>query len=105
MHSAGMPAYHFKHTKFTKTWRLLNRFILTLDLNKLKVMIIERTKSEIVIRVSSKVNTYGLQRLVDYLRYQELTASSQVKQSDIDALAKEVNKNWWNNNKQRFISE
>ena len=68
-------------------------------------MIIERTKSEILIRVSSLVNTYGFQRLLDYLRYQELTASSQANQSDIDALAKEVNKSWWDNNKQRFISE
>ena len=68
-------------------------------------MIIERTKSEIVIRVSSKINTYGLQRLLDYLRYQELTSTSQVKQSDVDALAKEVNKNWWDKNKQRFIPE
>lgn len=59
-------------------------------------MIIERTKSEIVIRVSSKVNTFGLQRLVDYLRYQELTVSSKAKQSDIDELAREVNKSWWN---------
>ena len=68
-------------------------------------MIIEKTKSEIVIRVSSKVDTYGLQRLLDYLRYQELTATSQAKQSDIDALAKEVNKNWWDNNKHRFITK
>jgi hypothetical protein len=68
-------------------------------------MIIERTNSEIVIRVSSKINTYGLQRLVDYLRYQELTSTSQAKQSDIDALAKEVNMNWWDKNKQRFIPE
>lgn len=68
-------------------------------------MIIERTESEIVIRVSSKVNTLGLQRLVDYLKYQELTSTSEAKQSDIDALAKEVNKNWWNSNKHRFISK
>jgi len=68
-------------------------------------MIIERTKSEIIIRVSSKINTYGLQRLVDYLKYQELTADSKAKQSDIDALAREVNKGWWEKNKQRFIAE
>jgi len=66
-------------------------------------MIIERTKSEIVIRVSSKINTLGLQRLVDYLRYLEITASSKAKQSDIDELAREVNKNWWDKNKQKFI--
>lgn len=68
-------------------------------------MIIERTKSEIIIRVSSKINTFGLQRLVDYLKYQELTADSKAKQSDIDALAREVNKGWWGKNKQRFIAE
>ena len=68
-------------------------------------MLIERTKSEIVIRLSSKVNTYGLQRLMDYLNYQELTSTSQAKQSDIDDLARDVNKNWWNNNKHRFIKE
>lgn len=68
-------------------------------------MIIERTKSEIVIRVSSKINTFGLQRLVDYLKYQELTADSKAKQSDIDALARDVNKGWWEKNKQRFIKE
>ena len=68
-------------------------------------MIIERTESEIVIRVSSKVNTFGLQRLVDYLKYQELTANSNALQSDIDQLARDVNKDWWNKNKQRFIPE
>ncbi len=68
-------------------------------------MIIERTKSEIVIRVSSKVNTFGLQRLVDFLKFQELTSTSKAKQSDIDSLAREVNRNWWINNKQRFIKE
>ena len=68
-------------------------------------MIIEMTESEIIIRVSSKVNTFGLQRLVDYLKYQELTASSNAQQSDIDELAREVNKDWWNKNKQRFLPE
>jgi hypothetical protein len=68
-------------------------------------MLIERTKSEIVIRVSSKVNTLALQRLVDYLTYQELTSTSKAKQSDIDELAREVNKNWWGKNKHRFITE
>ena len=62
-------------------------------------MLIERTKSEIVIRVSSKINTFGLQRLMDYLKYQELTTTSKAKQSDIDELAREVNKNWWNKNR------
>lgn len=68
-------------------------------------MLIKRTNSEIVIRVSSKINTFGLQRLMDYLKYQELTSISKAKQSDIDKLAREVNKNWWNSNSHRFISK
>ena len=68
-------------------------------------MLVERTNSEIVIRVSSKINTFGLQRLMDYLKYQELTSISKAKQSDIDKLAREVNKNWWNSNSHRFISK
>lgn len=68
-------------------------------------MIIEKTESEIIIRVSSKVDAYGLQRLVDFLKYRELTSTSKAKQSEIDALSKEVNKTWWNKNKQRFIPE
>jgi hypothetical protein len=68
-------------------------------------MLIEKTKSEIVIRLSSKVNIYGLQRLMDYLNYQELTSTSQAKQSDIDDLARDVNKNWWSNNQHQFIKE
>jgi len=68
-------------------------------------MLVERTNSEIVIRVSSKINTFGLQRLMDYLKYQELTSTSKAKQSDIDKLAREVNKNWWNSNSHRFISK
>lgn len=68
-------------------------------------MIIERTKSEIIIRVSSRINTLGLQRLVDFLKYQELTADSKVKQSDIDSLARSVNKKWWDSNKNKFITK
>ena len=55
-------------------------------------MIIERTNKEIIIRLPGNVNTNGLQRLVDYLTYKEVTAKSKAKQSDIDALAKEVKK-------------
>jgi hypothetical protein len=66
-------------------------------------MTIERTSKEIIIRLPSYVNTDGLQRLVDYLTYKEATAKSKVKQSDVDALAKEVKKGWWTKNRSRFI--
>ena len=66
-------------------------------------MIIERTSKEIIIRLPSYVSTDGLQRLVDYLTYKEATAKSKAKQSDVDALAKEVKKGWWAKNRSRLI--
>ena len=66
-------------------------------------MKIERTSSEVIIRLPSYVDTDGLQRLVDYLTYKEATAKSKAKQSDVDALAKEVKAGWWAANRSRFI--
>ena len=66
-------------------------------------MIIERTNKEVIIRLPSYVDTKGLQRLVDYLSYKEATSKSKAKQSDVDALAKEIKKGWWANNRSRLI--
>jgi len=66
-------------------------------------MIIERTAKEVIIRLPSYVDTNGLQRFVDYLSYKEATALSQAKQSDVDALAKEVKAGWWAKNRSRII--
>ena len=66
-------------------------------------MLIERTdKNEITIKVSSSVDSFGLQRLIDYANYLETTARSKAKQTDIDKLADEVNASWWQKNKKRF---
>lgn len=68
------------------------------------VMVIERTnKNKLVITVSSAIDSYGLQRLIDYVKYLEATAKSKAKQSDADKLAEEVNESWWAKNKKRFI--
>ncbi len=68
-------------------------------------MIIERTDKEIIIRVSSHLETESLQRFIDYLRFKEITSRSKAKQSDIDKLAKEVKKGWWKKNRNRFIKQ
>ena len=62
-------------------------------------MLIERTNTEVIIRLPSYVDTNGLQRLVDYLTYKEATAKSKAKQSDVDALANEVKAGWWAKNR------
>ncbi len=66
-------------------------------------MLIERTNKEVIIRLPSYVDTKGLQRLIDYLTYKEATAKSKAKQSDVDALAKEVKKGWWAKNRSRLV--
>ena len=67
-------------------------------------MLIERTtKDQITITVSSAVDSFGLQRLIDYIKYLEATSKSKAKQSDVDKLADEVNASWWEKNRQRFI--
>lgn len=58
---------------------------------------------KITITVSSSVDSFGLQRIIDYVKYLELTSKSKAKQSDIDKLADEVNEDWWTKNKNRFI--
>jgi hypothetical protein len=58
-------------------------------------MQIERTNNkQITITVSSSLDSFGLQRLIDYVKYLEATAKSKAKQSDVDKLADEVNAFW-----------
>lgn len=67
-------------------------------------MLIENVdKNKITITVSSSVDKFGLQRLIDYLKYLEATSKSKAKQSDIDKLADDVNSSWWEANKSRFL--
>jgi hypothetical protein len=66
-------------------------------------MIIERTGDEIIIRLSAKINTDDLQEFVNYARYKELTSTFQTDQTDVDKLASEINKSWWQSNRDRLI--
>jgi hypothetical protein len=73
-------------------------------LNKYFILIVERTNNDkIVITLSSSVDRFGLQRVIDYLKYLEATSKSKAKQSDVDKLADEVNSSWWAKNRKRFI--
>lgn len=67
-------------------------------------MLIERTKNDqITITVSTAIDSFGLQRLIDYVKYLEATSKSKAKQTDIDKLADEINASWWTKNRNRFI--
>ena len=67
-------------------------------------MLIERnTNDQIKITVSASLDSFGLQRLIDYIKYLEATSKSKAKQADIDRLASEVNESWWIKNRERFL--
>lgn len=55
-------------------------------------MLIERTNNDkIVITLPSSVDSFGLQRLIDYVKYLEATSRSKAKKFDVDKLADKVN--------------
>jgi hypothetical protein len=66
-------------------------------------MEIERTKDEILIRVSSKIDLTGLQRILDFIKFREIASKSKASQDEIDEIARESKSNWWEKNKNRFI--
>lgn len=59
--------------------------------------------NQITITVSSDVDSFGLQRVIDYVKYLEATSKSKAKQSDIDKLAEKINSDWWTKNRKRFV--
>jgi hypothetical protein len=44
-----------------------------------------------------------LQRVIYLIIYKEVTAHSQATQDDIDRIAKEAKKDWWQANRERFM--
>lgn len=66
-------------------------------------MLIERTSTEVIIRLPASVKTEDLQDFLNYARYRELTSRFRVSQKEVDKLADEVKKNWWSKNRKRFI--
>ena len=66
-------------------------------------MIIERRKKEILIRIPNSVDIEGAQRIIDYIRYQEVTSKSKATQEDVDKLSEDVNGKWLEENKNVFL--
>ena len=66
-------------------------------------MVLERTATEVIIRLPGNINWEDLELMLRFIRYRENVAKSEAKQGDIDQLAREVNKEWWEENKHRFL--
>ena len=56
-------------------------------------MLVERTKKEVIIRLSASVDTEDLQDFLNYARYKELTSTFKVSQKSVDKLAEDINSN------------
>jgi len=83
-------------------WATLKNVYLYL---KLLSMTIQRIDNQIVISLPGSIDLEGVQRLINYLLYKEATKDSKAKQEDVDILAREANKQWWAENKHRFLPE
>lgn len=68
-------------------------------------MQIQRTENELVIRFSNAVNINieYLQKFLDYLRFLEISSKSQATEEQILELSNEINKSWWQTNKNKFV--
>jgi len=66
-------------------------------------MIIERTENEILIRLPDTFDVDDIQRMLDYLRYKDLTKDSQATQEEVDELSSEINSEWWGKNKDLLL--
>ena len=63
--------------------------------DKVTIMIIERTKNEIIFRLPGDIKIDELQELTDWFRYLEVTRKSKATQADVDILVKSVKKGRW----------
>jgi hypothetical protein len=59
-------------------------------------MIVERINNEILIRIPDNIKSSRIQAIIDYLRYEELTADSRATQKDVDLLNSAAKKGRWN---------
>lgn len=68
-------------------------------------MILERTANEVIIRLPANINWEDLELMIRFIKYKQNISQSKAKQEDIDELAREVNKQWWEENKDRFLKQ
>ena len=68
-------------------------------------MTIQRLDNQIIITLPASIDLEGVRRLINFLLYKEATKDSKAKQEDVDKLAREANKQWWEENKYRFLPE
>ena len=65
-------------------------------------MDINRTENEILIKLPLDTGVSGIQRLLDNIKFRQITAKSKANKAQIEALTKEVKADW-NKRNQKII--
>jgi len=66
-------------------------------------MKIERTNNEVIFKLPADVDTLGLQRIINYLKFKESVKNSAATEEQANKLANESKKRWWEENKHKYI--
>ncbi len=68
-------------------------------------MALERTANEVIIRLPANINWEDLELMIRFIKYKQNISESKATQDEIDQLARDVNKQWWEENKHRFLKQ
>jgi len=66
-------------------------------------MIIERRNGELVVKIPDRISPSAIQEILDYLEAMSLIRKSRASEKEIDRLSENLNREWWKNNKRRFV--
>ena len=66
-------------------------------------MVITREDNKIIIETNGFINMNAVQELIDYINVLEIVAQNQGTEEQAAALAREIDKAWWADNKSRFL--
>ncbi len=66
-------------------------------------MTIERQNQDIIIKASSSINMNAIQKLVDYINVLEIVSENKGTEEQALELSRETNRNWWSQNRGRFL--
>ncbi|GAB4016848.1 hypothetical protein GCM10028808_46590 [Spirosoma migulaei] len=66
-------------------------------------MVITRQDRNILIEANDSINMEAVQKLIDYINVLEIVSQNQGSEEQAAELAAESDKNWWSENKSRFL--
>ena len=66
-------------------------------------MVIERINGELVVKIPGKISPSAIQEILDYLEAMTLIGKSRASEKEIARFSKNINREWWENNKHRFV--